>query len=61
MAHMFEYPHGDNAIECPAQIAIVLELDFDRAPRAYFPAQVRLLPGNGDAGRRDSIFFGGVM
>jgi hypothetical protein len=61
VAHMFEHPHGDNAIECPAYITIVLELDFNREPLAYFPAQVCLLPGNGDPGRRDAIFFGGVL
>jgi hypothetical protein len=58
---MFEYAHGDNAVECPAYIAIVLEFDFNRAPLAYFPAQVRLFPGNGDSGRRDSIFFRSVF
>jgi len=58
IAHMFEDAHGDNAIGCPAQITIVLELDFDRELRAYLPAQVCLLPGNGDSGRRDAIFSG---
>ncbi len=61
MADMLEHADGDDAIEAALELAVVLEQDLDRQPLAAPTGQLRLLPGDGDAGDLDAVMPRGVL
>lgn len=35
IAHVFEYAHGNNVVECPAYITIILKFEFSTGSRSF--------------------------
>ncbi len=58
-ADVLEHPEGDDRVEPPRELAVVLEADLDREAADPLPRRLHLLLRDRDAGDLDAVALGG--